>query len=156
MTTTREFIPSDTNLIDNAENIYNLQKYRNGYIRSNNYNDKFSSRRFQKQKPNVTTYGTTNPPYETFRSDLVVNGNTHRDEYFGKKLSDLEGRGYGVGVEGGVRGVSYKNSEPAGVIEEDTLIDVIEDLQLHGEGDDVESRPGILRTRHEATQRTYR
>ena len=55
----------------------------------------------------------------------------------------------------GIRDVSYKHRGD-GLIHEDTLIDVIEDLQLQGEGEEVDVRPSVLRSRFEKTQRTVR
>ena len=93
-----------------------------------------------------------------YKTNLVVNGNTFRDDsgYQSNRLNTDARNFSGVDLESReIRDVSYKTVDN-GVIHEDTLIDVIEDLHVRGEGDVVETRPSMLQSRYEKSQRTLR
>ena len=157
MTTTRKYYAPDFDLDDNRENIYNLQKYKNGYT-TDIYDHKPSSRipfKSNLKKDTLDKYRYKNG----YSTNMAVHGNTLRDDsgYHSNRFDSMDARHIsGVNFENhGIRDVSYKHHGD-GLIHEDTLIDVIEDLQLQGEGEEVDARPSVLRSRFEKTQRTVR
>ena len=155
MTTTRKYYPAYVDLDDNRENIYNLQKYNNGYT-TDVYDHKTSS--IIPYKSNLKNDSSDKYAYQNgYSNNLVVHGNTLRDDsgYHSNCFNSMDARHIsGVDLDNHViRDVSYKPRND-GVIHEDTLIDVIEDLQL--QGDDADTRPSVLKSRFEKTQRTVR
>ena len=163
MTTTRKYYP-DFDLNDNGENIYNLQKYKNGYT-GNTYDNRISNRYPLKsnlkkdnhdsyRSKNIDSYGLKNG----YKTNLTVNGNTFRNDsgYHSSRFNTDARNLDGTDLETRqVRDVSCKTVND-GLIHEDTLIDVIDDLQVRRKDDEIETRPGILQSRYEKTQRTIR
>ena len=158
VTTTRKYYPPEYDLEDNRENIYNLQKYKNGYSKDI-YDNNITGGRIP-YKSNLKKESLDR--YRQHKNGLAVNGYAFRDDsgYSSRsnRLLGSEARNInGIDLENyGTRDISYKHHDN-GLIHEDTLIDVIEDLQLHGKDDDLtDFKPGIHRSRYEKNQRALR